>query len=300
MNIRWNIVFSFFISSVLLSRPPLANLNSDNIKFIRTQEKESCHINFITIDGQLFLVKQKKKLTARKVLGSVREALTAYIAENFIDLAHKVDIIPAGKKMPGKICVECPATLHSIAPGKAVRGMESPYKQMDIRQKVTGFNRAMLKWMAKHPELITIVALDTFLCNGDRHRANIFYNKEDDSFCAIDMESSYRHNYCQWACNNWSEIMNDSSCFLTKSEVNILSEYIRVLELLINKYNSKKVIKKYYDFLAQAGFPKNHVMINKGFKEGIKHNIRIIQESYQDAKRLIIILKSLIKRSKKK
>ena len=79
MNARLYLSFSFIVSLSLISRPPLAHLHSTNIKFIRTFDKESCHINFITIDGKIFLVKQKKEMSARKVLASVREALAAYI-----------------------------------------------------------------------------------------------------------------------------------------------------------------------------------------------------------------------------
>src|SRR5436190_23270059 len=99
VNTRLYFGFCFSISLSLVSRPPLANLNSGNIEFVSTYDKESCYINFITIDGKYFLVKQKKKRVAYAMLSTVREALAAYIAESFLDLAHKVDIIPAGKIM---------------------------------------------------------------------------------------------------------------------------------------------------------------------------------------------------------
>src|SRR5690606_3910271 len=113
MNLCKYVSICFFISLSLLSRDPLANLDSSDVQLLSTTEMRFCYISFVKIDGKNFLIKQKK--TINKMLGAVRDAITAYIAES-LDLAHKVDIIPAGKEFPGKVYKEWPATLHTIAP----------------------------------------------------------------------------------------------------------------------------------------------------------------------------------------
>jgi len=273
-----------------MSRPPLANVNTDKVEFVRTLEKVTCHINFITIDGKDFLVKQKKKLVAYATLSTVCEALAAHIAESFSDLAHKVDIIPAGKKMLGKVYIECPATLHTIAPGRSAKESGTIYESMDLRQKDIGFNYALLKWMVRHPTLVTIVALDTFLCNGDRHRGNIFYNEADNTFYAIDMEASFKYNYCILACSNITHMMIDLTYVLSDDGLNVLDEYKKNLEFLIAHHTLEKTIEKYYDFLEQAGIVEGSCLFTKKVQMDILYSIAIIKESYEDAKKLVAIL----------
>ena len=296
MNARYAHLFIVLISSLLVSRPPLANLDSVNTELLSLNEMRFCYISFIEVDGKKLLVKQKHQI--RKMLGAPRDAITAWVAES-LGLAHKVDIVPPGKRFPGKVVVEWPATLHTIAPGKMIKKLKHFYKKMNIKQAEIGMRRDMLPWMAKDLTLAKIVALDTFLCNHDRHRGNLFYDKKNDSFCAIDMDSSFKYNLCALACKNFTEMMKTDLFPLKGSELKALMQYRKTLVFLINNYKPEETIHMFNYFVDQAGFVEGSPLYTEKVHLELEANREMIRQSYQDALELVKILKAIIKRATK-
>src|SRR5690606_8064152 len=134
-------------------------------KLIRSIVMRFCIISFVKIKGKEYLVKQKRFLY--KLLGAAKDALTAHVAEELYPLtkeyiAHRVDIIPAGKNFPGKKYPEWPATIHTIAPGAVMRELKGkcPYSGMKLQQGEIGITRAMIASVAQHWQLPFILALD--------------------------------------------------------------------------------------------------------------------------------------------
>src|SRR5207249_10025139 len=99
-----------------------------------------------------------------------------------------------------------PATVHTLVPGQSV---ESLNLDVDIHQRMRRENTPMWhKWgplppekagltlkviqnMAKHDDLPSIVAFDTFVGNADRSRPNLFYDSATDHYFGIDMAASF-------------------------------------------------------------------------------------------------------------
>lgn len=292
--------------AMLLSAAPIfarldrVDVETATARLLRTLEMRFCYISFIRSDGQEYLIKQKKSNCFRKIVSVVRDSITAEVAESFGDIAHQVDIIPAGVVFPGKPRKDWPATIHTIAPGKMIKAQNSAYNRMDIKQADVGFRRDMLTWMAKHPVLIIILALDTFLCNHDRHRGNLFYDSKTDSFCAIDMDSAYKYNLCALACKNFKSMLRDKNLRLSNKEIRVLVTYKEHLEFLIARYNPEGMIERYNYFVEKAGFVPGSELYTQKIALELERNRRMIMESYQDVQRLIPILEKLIKRSKKR
>ncbi|HLJ30908.1 MAG TPA: hypothetical protein VKU36_00590 [Candidatus Babeliales bacterium] len=279
------------------------NLESKNIKLISMHEMRFCFISFVSIDGKKYIVKQKKPL--HKLLGAVRDAITAHMVESFCkdyqmeSIAHRVAIIPAGIDFPGKWRADWPATLHTIAPGKMIKEQKSRFDGMNIKQADIGFRRDMLEWMAIDPIIIIIVALDTFLCNHDRHRKNLFYNPKTDSFCAIDMDSSFKYNLCDLAVKNFTKMLNDHKLRLSVREINILKKYKEHLQFLIDHYHPEDTVKMYNLFVEKAGFVPGSSFHSPNFAAEIDRNKATIFQSYQDAKRVVKVVGQLIEKARK-
>ncbi|HLC07210.1 MAG TPA: hypothetical protein VJJ26_03405 [Candidatus Babeliales bacterium] len=276
-------------------------------KLLRMLEMRFCYISFVTVspDDDEYLIKQKKSNCFRKIVSVVRDAITAHIAKKFgiahhVRIAHEVRIIPAGKDFPGKPRADWPATIHTIAPGKMIKAQNTSYTRMNIKQAKIGFRRDMLQWMAKHPVLLIIVAMDTFLCNHDRHRGNLFYDAKHDSFCAIDMDSAFKYNLCALACKNFTAMLNDRSLRLSSKEVKTLTLYKEYLEFLIDTYHPEDTIAKYNEFAQQAGFVEGSPLYTQKIALELERNRRMIMESYEDAKKLVIIVGQLIKKGRKR
>jgi len=287
------IIISFLLCTTFLtfSKNSFVDINSDNIKLIETKEMRFCYITFVKVDGKTYLVKQKKPFN--KLLGVVRDSITAYIAESF-NIAHQVEVIPADKSFPGKIRKHWPATIHTVAPGFMIKKQNTPYRKMNIKQAEKGFRRDMLPWMIKHPQLVIIVALDTFLCNHDRHRGNLFYNNETDSFCAIDMDSAFKYNLAALACKNFTKMFKTDVYSFTKKEILALIKYKDALEFLLEQHHPNDTIAMYDEFCEKAGFVKGSELYIPRISLEIERNREMIKQSYKDVKALIVILNDLI------
>lgn len=275
------------------------DIDTVQAELIKTYEMRFCYISFVRINGEEYIVKQKKSEYFRKMVSVVRDAITAHIAEDF-GIAHRVAIIPAGKRFAGKPRTDWPATLHTIAPGKMIKAQDSKYDGMNIKQADIGFRRDMLTWMMKHPTLIMMVALDTFLCNHDRHRGNLFYHAKTDSFCAIDMDSAWKNNLCALACKNFLAMINNKNLRLTTREINTLISYKEYIEFLIERHHPEQTLELYNAFINRAGILPGTPLYTQKIALEIERNRRMIKESYKDVQRLIPILEKLIKVSKKR
>jgi hypothetical protein len=304
--------YAIIIISSLITMPTHAwldevDIDTAQVELIKTLEMRFCYISFVRINGKEYIVKQKKSDYFKKIVSVVRDTITAHIAEDFnafitykLDIAHRVAIIPAGKKFPGKPRTEWPATLHTIAPGKMIKAQTSNYDKMNIKQANIGFRHDMIAWMMTDPILIMIVALDTFVCNHDRHRGNLFYNASTNSFCAIDMDSSYKYNLCSLACKNFTEMINDKRFRLTQKEIEVLKTYKKHLEFLIAGHTPEDSIALYESFAEHAGFIPGSSLYTEKIAIEIERNKRMIRESYKDVLKLMPILDNLIKVSKKR
>src|SRR5947207_477333 len=244
-------VVLFFVCVPICAELKEVDIENAQVQLIKTLEMRFCYISFVRINGKEYIVKQKKSDYFKKIVSVVRDAITAHIAEDF-GIAHQVAIIPAGKSFPGKPRTDWPATLHTIAPGKMIKAQNSSYNRMNIKQADVGFRRDMLVWMMKHPVLIKMVALDTFLCNHDRHRGNLFYEAKTDSFCAIDMDSSFKYNLCAFACKNFTAMLGNKNLRLSHREIKTLTLYKEYLEFLIDRHHPQDTLELYDFFIDQA------------------------------------------------
>ena len=157
----------------------------------------------------------------------------------------------------------------------------------------------MLYWMAQHPQLVTIVALDTFLCNHDRHRGNLFYNKKTDSFCAIDMDSSFKYNLAELACKNFTKMMKKGLFPLKKKELQVLIEYRNALLVLLKQHNPEHTIMMFDQFIKKAGFVEGASFFASRFVDELEDNKEVIRKSYEEVKDLVKILNDIIKKAVK-
>jgi hypothetical protein len=292
------VIVVLFFAQVICARLTVLDNKPKKVKLIKILEMRFCYISFVEIDGRQYIIKQKKSNCLRKLVGVVRDAVMAHYAENFIN-AHLVDIIPAGEAFEGKPRTDWPATIHTIAPGKMIKDQTSRFDGMNIKQAEIGFRRDMLSWMIKDPRLIKIVAYDTFHCNHDRHRGNLFYEAKTDSFCAIDMDSALKHNLCARACQNFTQMLEDKKLKLSKKEITVLVEYNNYLKFLIHNHLPENTLKTYDDFVTKAGFVEGAPFYLEKFVDEIAGNRAMIMQSYEDVQELVKIVDKVIQRFKR-
>lgn len=289
------------LSQFLYARLNVLDVDPRCVELISTHEKQFCYISFVRINGEIYLVKQKKRDCIDKIIGVVHECVTAWIAE-ILDgrMAHRVDVIPAGKDFPGKMYADWPATIHTIAPGKTIQEQRGRYRKMNIKQGVIGFRRDMLAWMGRHKTLIKIVALDTFVCNHDRHRGNLFYDARKNSFCAIDMDLSYRFNLCEMAYKGCVDMLKPRKLKVRGKELYALIEYRKYLQFLIKTFRPEDIIEMYDYFAARAGFVEGAPLYTSSVSGDLRRYKMMIVKSYEDAHKLVLMVGNVINKAQNK
>lgn len=118
---------------------------------------------------------------------AIHEALGAYIGIAMGIRINKVRIIPAHMKCVGK-AENSVGTIHTCMPGEEVEKTNIA-QNISIRGGLISY--AHLQTLVVYDELCSIVALDIFLDNFDRHNGNLFFDKKTNHFYAIDMDRVY-------------------------------------------------------------------------------------------------------------
>jgi hypothetical protein len=272
----------------------------EKVVLINTVETKNCFVSYVTIKGRTYLVKQKKDY--RKQLAVVRDALSAYIAED-LDIAHQICIIANTDKIPGKMKPRWPATLHTIVPGDTVRKQKGcKYRLLRLRQfwaqaqsfSEKGLTKLIINHMTWHKQLPVIVALDLIIGNSDRHCGNLCYDVTTDTFYAIDMDDTFNKDLCLLAYKKL-KIMQRNNVTFTQEEINALDHMKKILIFLVYKHKPKKLIEKLYYFAKKAGFDKGSDLYNDRIRGKLLYYEKIIIQTNKSAHQLISLLDKIVK-----
>lgn len=282
------------ITLSISSQTPFVAIHKCHPRLVKQRKKQFCYISFVTINGVQYLVKQKRKQGF--LLSAVFDALGSHIAESLDEkLAHKVIIIPALKSFVGKRYIQLPATLHTLALGKSVKKQWGPYRKMNMKRYLNDFSRDIIRWMAKHPQLAHVVALDIFLCNHDRHRGNLFYNPRTDSFCAIDMDGLFKFCLATTACQSLKSMAAHGLFPLTTDEALALLTLRNTLEFLVNAYNPDDMIALFDNFIKEAGLDFfSHI---EALQLEMSQTRSMIKRNYGEVKELIVVLDDIVQKA---
>ena len=296
MVIRFFILILFFIiSSSVVSK--------DNEKVILLDDVASSNsfISYVSIGDCKYILKQKKD--AKKVMVSaVNDALASYIVQD-LDIAHTVKLISAKEDIPGKMYSGLPATLHTIAPGKAVNQLkDSKYYQLCLKQGFVvddqstrqGLTETIIHQMTWHWQLPIIIAVDLFTTNTGRHRGNFFYDVEADRFCLIDMDHIGKHDVAGFACQNLDMMVNVNKKKFTKEEIKALVVMRDTLKFLAKKYPPDDIIIHLHLFAKRAIDGQMNLKYNTKLARTVIRHEKMIVQNYASVRKLIVVLDKII------
>lgn len=251
-------------------------------------------------DGSQFIVKQNTKNAIMPFLYTIRDALGSIIAESIDAPVNRVLLIPSGCTFIGKKSLQFPATLHTFMPGIMVKNIPTKrhlYLQQSVKPHITekGLSRKIIGHMATHSDLCVITALDTFIGNTDRHRGNFSYDQETNRFFGIDLESSFKTNLAQYACNLIKSLLAHNDNPLTKEELFGLNIYRNTLRQLIQLHTPKSICKTLYILTEQAKITSRTTQ--KEVQSWLRIFEKAIEANYTSCKKLVDLLDRLLKRS---
>jgi len=271
-------------------------------KFLESQK--SSYIVFVKDDeGNHYIIKQEKSVMLGKQMRAICEALCAHISLSLDIPSQYVRIIPVNVPFPGKFITKRVGTIHSLVPGETIRSNPNGlYAKLDIKQSTDkdllfeqqGFNEKTIYWMSQHHQLPLIVALDTFVGNKDRNKANILYDVESNSFYAIDMALMYdiqssSKPVAQIACDHVVAMIEQNKRFSEK-ELEALQAYRLMLKKLVHYYPPQTMCELFDDFFLESKITATPFFNAKEITITVNLYKRAIRQSYIDIKKLIYLL----------
>jgi hypothetical protein len=215
---------------------------------------------------------------------AVNDALGAIVGKFIGTSINDVQIFPpqtpslsSVDKYPHKI-----KTLHTLVPGNEVKKLRDVLGYFSIKTGLT--TKEKLRNIVKYKDLCNIIALDIFLNNGDRHNGNIFYDKENNRFYAIDMDAIFRKKrLLAVKAHKFLEHLNTKK--LTYQEKTALKNLSQALHALIKQYPPKTLCLLKKSLAAEAGYtyPKSE---QKAFRKLVEHNFEKIKQLQKQLKQV--------------
>ncbi len=216
---------------------------------------------------------------------AVNDALGAAVGKFIGTNINDVKIFPPQStsvssvdKFPNKI-----KTLHTLVPGNEVRRMRDALGYFSIKTGLT--KKAKLRRIIKHKDLCKIIALDIFLNNGDRHNGNIFYDKDNDRFYAIDMDAIFRKKRLL-AIKAAKFIQELDKKKLSSQEKTALKNLSKTLRALMTQYTPKSLCALKQSLATTAGHEYS-ISEQKAFRKLVELNFKKLQHLQKLLKKLI-------------
>ena len=199
---------------------------------------------------------------------AIHEALGAHIGALAGIRINKVKIIPPHMHFVGK-CDDCVATIHTLVPGQEVE-KSTIGDNIHIIGGLTCCEH--LQSLVLYDDLCSIVALDIFLDNFDRHNGNLFFDKKSGYFYAIDMDRVFNlafsfsggnpnllyeidiATYSSLAVNAYDFLITLSDATLSPQEIRALNHLRDWLSKLLNQYSSMELYNLWMDFAHKAQY----------------------------------------------
>jgi hypothetical protein len=272
-----------------------------NVALINTVEAKNSFVTYVLMDGEKYIVKQKKNIGSQFSL--VRGALAAYIAEN-LAIAHRVKLVSYKESFIGKVFPELPAAILTIAQGEDLSHQKgTKYGDLRIDQKSVkhapsfeklGLTHAIIEQMTWHEQLPLVIAVDLITGNSGTHPSNIFYHPITDKFCMIDMDNTFNQDLCGIACEKLVHMLQKGETF-SKKEKKALAVVKKTLSYFVAEYPPDNVVAQMYYYAKKAGFVPGSPLYSDHIKTRMATYEKMIYTSYKSAKNLIILLGEIIK-----
>jgi hypothetical protein len=271
-------------------------------------ETDDCLISFIDDSGERYVVKQIKDPSPDEQFLLVLDALGCHIARTSNIPMNQVTLLSPNTLFAGKMHLEYPATLHTVALGVST-DQESAYQNIDLHQRFhripppawhrwrpldpeeMGLTLTIIQNMARHDDLPGIVALDTFVGNADRSSPNLFYDESTDHFCGIDMAASFNSPLASEACR---QLRTLGKLALTEKEKLALTLYVHTLEYLIETWPPEKQEILLLDYGRTAGFVEGSPLFDQNVADRIEFHKQCIRKNYTDSIELVNLIKGIL------
>lgn len=307
------IACSFVIQSCALQTKILFDNDLNSFSIV-----ESClehtgtdaYIRKITDGQNIYILKQIRDSALDEQFLLVNDAIASTIGFEANINVNQVFFVPYNTAKNLKKYPERAATLHTYINGKNL-AQEQPgfltedftlqqlvinsdalwYKKYPFAINQQGFTKDIIETISFHEDLISIVALDTYIGNSDRSLPNIFYNQKNNHFYGIDQADAFSKKLPFFACERFQELI-ESGYFKTCGTkiIDSLKKYKNVLLFLKDTTLPSAVIQ---DMHKLASYLEPNSSQNNILQERLKFHELIIADNYKATEQLINLINQI-------
>lgn len=234
---------------------------------------------FKDAEGKDFVLKYQDTITA------INETLAANMRASIGVPANQVVLLPKDTLFMKKP-LQHTATLHTQAPGKAIRDIQNMPYYVDIKDGLS--KKINLQSISESDDLCRNVAANLYDDNKDGSRANLFFTQETNSFCAIDLGNSFHDAHSIFDKKDLPKnLLATKACSfveklrakkLSPQQTKALTCVDETLDKLIEKYPPNKLYDEWMNVAQQANYTYSPQR-----KEYIK---KLIHYNYSEIQRL--------------
>lgn len=210
-----------------------------------------------------------------------------------------------------KMYPERAATLHMYVPGYDVESMHPQFLLPDfsVHQRVINTNSVWQKQyplavhkqglsvlciesMSLHESLPLVVALDTFVGNGDRSKPNLFYDEKSNYFYGIDHAAAFSKQLPLLACERLKELVHKNyfkEC--NKMVIQSMRKYRDTLQELYMNNKPFVMIEAMHTLVFSLDAPASY---DRAVQERLEWHSTVIKNNYAVTKELIALLDQIV------
>lgn len=301
-----NLIFSTYLREL---KPD--DLNS--LKFFKQIESTSsdADVQLVADETDIFIFKQITDQNLDEQFLILNDLIASnFGSQNYIPV-NNLQIIPnlttcALKKYPN-----CAATVHNFISGisfesqlpkilssnftiqQRVYNPNSEWqKKYPVDQNDQGLTKIVIESMSQHKDLPKIVAFDTLIGNADRSLPNIIYKEDSNNFFGIDHAAAFTKRLPKLAIEQIQKLI-DQNYFTTCSKeiLESIKIYCDTLKVLATEQNCKQILddlQNSWKFISEE--------INETITNRIALHSKIVQQNFEDCKKLILQLDTVLKK----
>lgn len=272
---------------------------------------EASHAHYIFLQDasqKQWIYKQITEPSPEDQIDIVLETFASDICSAIDFPINYVKMISNQDTFAHRIFQNYPGSLHLKVAGQSIEE-KTPWDDFDLHQKFrtpfmiaskgplkpaqTGLRREVIATMAKHSDLIKLVALDTYLGNIDRSNPNVFYDAQKDRFYGIDMGNCLMGNLAYCA-KERLEVFFQEPEFFSKAELTALEDYRNALILLSSRFPPNEMQAILQKNLLKGGFNENSPLLwNEDVERKVNKWTKFLEKNYEDTLVLIDYLEDI-------
>ncbi|MFC1854841.1 hypothetical protein ACFLY6_03185 [Candidatus Dependentiae bacterium] len=242
-------------------------------------------------NGKRFIIKQDNSARGQKHhmnewFAPISEILGSTIARSVNVKANYVRLIKPKVRVRGKPSCDRAATVHDYIPAVTLKHRGFPVMGL----KWSNSLRENLEFFSKFQGLPKLFAVDTFICNPDRHPGNILYDIWTNSICGVDFGRAFYSGNVAEKMIEYFETADFKT--LETRHWKALLEYRDALKELVELWPVERIYSLFWKSVEMSELFTCRPIKSEFFWHEAQTRLKLVEENYNSVRGLLEYLET--------